>query len=283
MKRYSVPLLIYTGIVVTCYWTGFLQFSLPNLLLIPTGIIISCLAMSSGIAGAAFWFPVYLLLNIDPKLASWIALCTMFFGFGSGLLKHYRQGTMSWHIIQRYLYAALLGGIIGSLIFSQINPYWLIIVFGIFLMLYGGKMFFLPPKIKEGNIWLSYILALFGGIMKGLISIGIEIIITDSLSSRHDHEKIVGSVVFVVFIVNLFVIITRLLVDNSLFTILHTQGTKVIDIMLLVVPSVIIGGQLGPLLTKKMSRSVLIRYISILLIIIGGLMLYKANLIQTTS
>jgi uncharacterized membrane protein YfcA len=277
MKRVFLFILLYTLLYITLMLFGVVHLTLFSLWLIPIGILISSLAMSSGIAGAAFWFPVFLVFHLDPKLASWIALCAMFFGFGSGLIKHYRQGTMSWDIIQRYLYTAILGGMIGSILFGQIDPYWIIVIFGIFLILYGGKMFLSPPQPQTHTLWISQTLALVGGILKGLVSIGIEIIITDSLNSKQDHEKIVGSVVVVVFVVNLFVLITRLLVDHDLVFMLQRDGASILDMMLLIIPSVIIGGQLGPLIVKKMSRETLIRYVSILLIIVGSLVLLKVN------
>jgi hypothetical protein len=69
---------------------------LTYLYLFPVGIIIAILAISAGISGSNFWIPVYLIwLGLDPKTTFWLALLTMIFGFGSGIVKNLRSKTVN--------------------------------------------------------------------------------------------------------------------------------------------------------------------------------------------
>ena len=68
--------------------------------LLPVGFGIAVLAMSSGISAGNFWVPVYLLwARFEPPVAFWMALATMLCGYGSGVVRNLRQGTIEPHII----------------------------------------------------------------------------------------------------------------------------------------------------------------------------------------
>lgn len=65
--------------------------------LFPLAILIAILAMGTGVSGANFWAPVYLLwLRFDPQLGFWLSLVTMLFGFSSGLAHNLRHGTINF-------------------------------------------------------------------------------------------------------------------------------------------------------------------------------------------
>ena len=77
--------------------------------LFPAGIAIAVCAMSTGIAGSNFWTPVYLLwMGLEPKVAFWVSLLTMLFGFGSGVYRNLRDRTFDAHLIGRYLLVAAM-------------------------------------------------------------------------------------------------------------------------------------------------------------------------------
>ena len=55
--------------------------------LLPVGLSIAVLAMSSGISAGNFW-PVYLLWSrFEPPVAFWMTLSTMLCGYGSGMVR----------------------------------------------------------------------------------------------------------------------------------------------------------------------------------------------------
>ena len=72
--------------------------------LFPVGLVIATLAMSAGISGANFWIPVYLIcVKLDPLVTFWLALITMIFGFGSGVVRNIHQGTVNRYLVRQYL------------------------------------------------------------------------------------------------------------------------------------------------------------------------------------
>ncbi len=59
--------------------------------LLPISILIATIARSSGIGGAVFFSPLFMLvLKLDLKVAVGTALATELFGFASGLIAYYR-------------------------------------------------------------------------------------------------------------------------------------------------------------------------------------------------
>ena len=55
--------------------------------LLPISIAIATIAMSSGIGGAVFFSPLFMIgLGLEPNIAIGAALATELFGFGSGLV-----------------------------------------------------------------------------------------------------------------------------------------------------------------------------------------------------
>lgn len=55
--------------------------------LLPTSVLIATVAMASGVGGAVFFSPIFLLvLGLEPAVAIGTALLTELFGFGSGLM-----------------------------------------------------------------------------------------------------------------------------------------------------------------------------------------------------
>ena len=105
--------------------------------LFPLGIIISAMAMSAGISGANFWIPVYLfILKLDPLISFWLALLTMVFGFGSGVIRNLYQHTVNWYIVRKYLIPVIPGAIIGAILTAYIGGNILVLIFGFFVFVY---------------------------------------------------------------------------------------------------------------------------------------------------
>src|SRR5262245_63234935 len=83
--------------------------------LLPAGFGIAVLAMSSGISAGNFWVPVYLLwAKFEPPLAFWMALASMLCGYGSGVARNLRQGTLDRQVILQYLPFTVPGALVGG-------------------------------------------------------------------------------------------------------------------------------------------------------------------------
>ena len=116
--------------------------------LFPTGIVVAGLAMSSGIAGSNFWIPIYLLwLALEPRVAFWVSLLTMLFGFGSGVVRNVREGTVAWGLVRRYLMIAAPAAVLGALLSTRIPIRQLLLAFASFVTLYG--LWLLSEKLRR--------------------------------------------------------------------------------------------------------------------------------------
>ena len=67
--------------------------------LFPISIIIATIAMASGIGGAVFFSPIFLLwLHFEPSVAVGTALLTELFGFSSGLIAYLRAKLIDFRL-----------------------------------------------------------------------------------------------------------------------------------------------------------------------------------------
>ncbi len=251
--------------------------------LFPIGIIIATLAMSAGISGANFWIPVYLILiKLDPLICFWLALITMIFGFGSGVIRNVYQGSVNWYIVRQYLIITVPAAMLGSLLTSYIDGNFLILIFGSFIFIYGTYMLkscFTSQKAPEKHQNIFWGIGFMAGFLKGLIATGLGKLIVPGM---WDHEKIdhpsqvIGSAVVIIFIVNIVAAVTRM---NPVFVSgLVENGSELWNILVFVIPSVVIGGQIGPQVIRDVDAEGLKKYIAVMLIFVS-LLIFSRGLI----
>lgn len=249
--------------------------------LFPIGVLIAIAAMSSGISGANFWFPVYsICVGVDERIAFWLSLLTMVFGFGSGVLHNLKAGSISWKIAFQYLSLCIPGVILGSYLSNVVDLIYLLSTFGSFIFIYSFYTFFQYRNksailIKEHDK-IFFFWGFFSGLIKGFITVGLGIILLIFLLK---HQKIknsaeaVGTLVFIIFIANLFALVGRM--NLTLLEQLQNNYIPILSIMIWVAPSVIIGGQIGPYVVKNFSKEKLKIYVACLLILVGLSVYYR--------
>lgn len=111
--------------------------------LLPLGIIVAILAISAGISGSNFWIPIYFMwLGIDPKTSFWLALLTMIFGFGSGIIRNMIHTTINWTIVKQYLKIAVPFAILGTLLVPFTPATLLLGLFGSVVIIYGAFLIY---------------------------------------------------------------------------------------------------------------------------------------------
>jgi uncharacterized membrane protein YfcA len=250
--------------------------------LFPVSIVIAILAMSAGISGSNFWIPVYLIwLKIDPKTGFWLALLTMVFGFGSGIIKNVKQETINWYIVKQYLSITIPAGILGTLLVPFAPAQVLIIIFAAFVFIFGVSTIYRccnQHEEEEGSHETIYKgRAALAGFLKGLIATGLGKLILPGILG---HKKIkspaeaVGSTVVVIFIVNIVAVLFRL--NPSFISVLALQATTIVHIMIWVAPGVVIGGQVGPAVARRLPLRYMKGYVGGLLIFVSLLMFIRA-------
>lgn len=250
--------------------------------LLPVGIAISTLVMSAGVSGATLWVPVYLLwLKLDAPLAFWLGLLTMLFGFGSGLTRNWRDGTYDGALVRRYLKFAIPAAIAGGWASALVNQALLVALFGAFLIVYsiviGARALGVrTPGDRHDDV--PALIALVGGALTGLISIGIGILAMPSVL-RHRSSRspgtAVGSLVIIIFFTSVAAAIGR--IRPSLIAELRRDLPNIVAITIWAIPAVVIGGQIGPRLAQMLPSERHARlYFSAVLLIAGLLTLMRA-------
>ncbi|MGQ4809924.1 hypothetical protein NKDENANG_03362 [Candidatus Entotheonellaceae bacterium PAL068K] len=250
--------------------------------LLPVGISIGMLAMSSGISGSNFWIPLYMIgIGIEPKVGFWLALLTMIFGFGSGVFKNLCSRTVNWYLVGQYLKVCLPASILGGALSTQAPQQLLLACFGVFVTGYGvyslvGSLRHATQQLERHNK-IYWGVGLMAGFLLGLIATGLGKLI---LPCYINHQRIskpaeaVGTTVVIVFIVNISALVARL--NHDLIRTLSESGASIMSVMLWVAPSVILGGQIGPQIAQHLPQRALRVYVGGLLMVVGGLILIRA-------
>jgi uncharacterized protein len=272
--------------------------------LLPVGFGIATLAMSSGISAGNLWVPVYLLwARFEPPLAFWMTLATMLCGYGSGVARNLRQGTIERRVIIQYLPLTGPGALIGGYLAPALNVSWLILLFGMFVLGYGvwmlvqlilshsqngsraasngpkspssplageGEKTHLGADIRERGI------GLLGGLLLGLTTVGLgELLLPRLMAGRKSLPPavIVGSIVVVIFVTSLAAALVRL--NRPFLAALGEQRATLLGAMLFAGPGVILGGQLGPTMARHLNARTLRWYVASILLLVGILMLVR--------
>jgi uncharacterized protein len=249
--------------------------------LLPVGVSIAFLAMSSGISAGNFWVPVYLLwTQFDAPVAFWMTLATMLCGYGSGVARNLRQGTIQRGFLVRYLPLTVPAAVIGAYLSPALNVSWLILLFGVFVCGYGARMLVqqwqqsaMPHRLHAG---LPYGIAISGGVLLGLITVGLgELMLPRMLADRKlgRPAEAVGAAVMIIFVTSLAAALVRL--NGPFMTALVAQHTILLGAMAFAAPGVILGGQLGPMIARRLNARTLQLYVAVLLLLVGGLMLVR--------
>jgi uncharacterized protein len=252
--------------------------------LFPVGIAICATLTSAGVSGATLWVPVYLLwLGLSVPLAFWLGLLTMLFGFGSGVYRNWCDRSYDAALVRNYLTASAPAAFAGGWLAGLVNESVLVGFFSLFLFIYSATIAIRTignhePAERRDSI--SYPLAVAGGMLTGLISIGVGILALPALlrhQSVRNPGNAIGSLVMIIFFTSLAASVGRL--RPAFVADIGANLPRLGAILLWAIPAVTIGGQVGPRLAQKLSSERQVRlYFSTLLLIIGVLTLTRANI-----
>jgi uncharacterized membrane protein YfcA len=269
--------------------------------MLPIAAIIATTAMASGIGGATFFVPVFILaLRLPPEVAIGTGLITEVFGFASGLYAYARKRLIDYKLGLTLLVAtvplALLGtwaaGWIPSTVLKVILGMGLFAVAASFLRSpehkdilrmnsavkeeYGGNKATRVLITSSGeniryhvcNRSEGMLIAGIGGLFVGLISTGLGELNGYFLlrRCRVPSKVSVATSVFVVAVTALSASIGHFVrFSQSGWEVLST----VLSIVIFTVPGVIIGAQLGALVANRIPQRILERALAILFILVA--------------
>jgi len=273
--------------------------------LFPISLIIATVAMSSGIGGAVFFSPLFMLaLKLEPGIAVGTALATEFFGFTSGVIAYSRAKLIDYKLALNLLIFSIPFAILGSIYGELVPPVVLKAVFAVGLLLIGQQLFTSWKKeerikhekirFKEfkdnyessltdrnGKIYrytvcnknMGRFFAGIGGAFVGMISVGLAELQEYHLVSRCKvpGPVAVGTSIFVV-------VITVLVASAGHIIAFANEGTQtinqVLNLLIFTAPGVVAGGQIGAKLQSKIPEDKMKIAVSVLFVLVGGFMLY---------
>jgi uncharacterized membrane protein YfcA len=278
---------------LTLYWYMF-----------PIALGIATLGNATGIEGATFFSPVFiLLLRLDPRIAIGTALITQVFGFGSSVLSYARKRWIDYPLGAQLLIVTIPLALLGAFSAGSLSTNLLKSIFGVGLLAIGA-MFLRPPsqdtiairpssnRVDEphrlvtaqgevvhysaGHLLEGMVLCGVGGLFMGLIGTGQGAMNGFYLLRRRrmPSQVAVATSVFVIALTGLAAS------SGYLFMLFRAGGdvlTQVLNLALYTVPGVVLGGQLAPLVSARLDKQKTERLLAIVFLLIGGLTLWTTE------
>ncbi len=280
--------------------------------LFPLSILISTLAMSSGVGGAVFFSPLFMIgLKLEPTVAIGAALVTELFGFSSGLYAYAKRRLIDFKLGFSLLMFSLPAAILGSLGADYFPSIILKTIFAVGIMFIGAQLYlsfkkeqrerldadiaveakigFESARMAANGVVYRYTVceknqgrffAAIGGFFVGIISVGLAELEEYQLVARCrvPSPVAVATSIFVV-------VITVLVASAGHFYHFFSSGdtqtlNQVLNLAIFTIPGVLIGGQIGPLVQSRVNPDYMKVGISLLFVLIGLFMLMSVGIFK---
>jgi uncharacterized membrane protein YfcA len=270
--------------------------------LFPISVAIATVSMSSGIGGAVFFSPMFLLwLKLEPTVAIGTALLTELVGFSSGLVAYVRSRRIDYGLAANLLVFSVPLAVVGVMVGGYVPAVVLKAIFATGLIFLGYQIFAAtrtghgtsdeatesgPPGRRivdrDGRVFeytirnktVGRLFAAVGGMFVGMISVG--------LAELEEYELVVRCRVPppVAVATSVFVVVVTVLVavigHGYAFAREADEGAiqQVLAVATFTVPGVLIGGQVGPRVASRVNPEHLKLAISVIFMAVGAFMLY---------
>jgi len=278
--------------------------------MLPVSILISTLAMASGIGGATFFSPLFMLAQgLPPSVAIGTGLITEVFGFASGVSAYARKRLIDYKLSSSLLMVTIPMAVLGSYLSGIINPNILKLILGVGLILIAISFFRIPnPEVvqylddairkdyggekakrcivtSEGkkicytvcNRLEGSLIAGLGGLFVGMVSTGLGEMDEFFLMKRCRVPSRI-SIASSVFIVACTVLAASIVHFIRFSRMGGDTFSTVLNIIIFTIPGVIIGGQLGPRISSKIPQRVMVISLGVIFIIVAVITLLEAAL-----
>ena len=276
--------------------------------MLPVGILIATIAMASGVGGATFFSPLFILgLGLSPELAVGSGLVVEVFGFGSGVYAYVKRQLIDYQIGGMLLSATVPAAIAGVVIAHVADADLLKVILGMGLFAVAVSFLRAPDEeveetldemarenpdsaatcrvTAEGeeicytvcNTTEGRLISGIGGLFVGMVSSGLGELNGYFLLQRCrvPSSVSVATSVFVVAITALIASAGHVYqMAQGELTGLATMG----NLLLFTVPGVVLGAQLGPEVAKRVPDRAMEIFLGCLFTITAGLLLFEAGL-----
>jgi uncharacterized protein len=265
----------------------------------PVSVLFATVAVGSGVSGALFFSPFFMLVvGLPPAQAVGAGLLTEAFGMGNGLRAYVRQRIVDYATARWLLVGAVPSVVVGALVAHQVPEGVLKIVFGVGLLLLSGILLFVPApekckpgeksgrlinrrskgkgttviKARDGTVYKyptcwrvpGVILAAIGGTFTGLISAGLPEISTTQLVVRCKLPPRVAVATSV------FVLAIAALAGAAIHALAAAPAWTAVGWS---VPGVLVGSLMGSRVGKRLPADLMEKSLGVVFAIVGLLVL----------
>jgi len=273
--------------------------------MLPVAVVVATVAMASGVEGATFFAPLFLLgMGLSPEVAIGTGLITEVFGFASGVTAYVRKRLIDYRLAGTLLVVTVPAALLGSWLTSVFDPEILKAILGTGLFVLAFT-FLRPSQSGDGagtgetatgdeepkadqscvvtaegeeicytvsNRVEAMAGAGVGAVFMGMIATGLGEMNGYFLLKRCK----VPSRVAVATSVLVVAVSALVAAAGHLVGFFRSGGEDlptVLSLVIWTVPGVIIGGQLGAAVASRISQHALERGLGLLFLLVGGLML----------
>ena len=252
----------------------------------PVSVAIASIAMMSGIGGAIMFSPIFmLLLGLDTLTSLTLGLFIEIFGFSSGVIGYWSKGLISFSIVKQLIIIGIPSAIVGVIV-GKFIPVVILKILLALLLLYLSLQFLIYKKeckpkhpdctglADEQSTPLDVVpksvkfTTMFGGLLLGAISSGLGEINEYNFikKMRMSLPFASGTSVFLVATTAIVGIIVHLIIiiQRQEFS----EFSRIGNILLFVIPGVIIGAQIGVVMSQKVNIKNLGRFVGVLFLLL---------------
>jgi len=243
----------------------------------PTGILIATVASAIGIGGGVLWMPFLLvILNVRPDTAVLTSLMIQTAGMGSSSIAFFMQKRVDYRLALLFLLVALPGIFLGAYLLGHIKPSHIEMILGIlimttvFLFVYSNQKYDDIGKSKAEiktafrYSWVTVLASVITGMLSISMSEWLIPLMRSRLSLR--MSSAIATCIFIAF--------GTCIISSSMHIALG--GKASLTAVFWGAPGVIIGGQIGPRITKKINDRILKEVFIFLLTLVGIHLIYNS-------
>ena len=265
----------------------------------PAAIVFSTVAIGSGVSGALFFSPFFMLVvGLSPVQAVGAGLMTEVFGMGNGLRAYVAAKLVDYATARWLLAGAVPGIVVGAFAAEAIDDRILKAIFGVGLLVLAGFLILVrtpeecepgdrPSELidrksvgkgateiraKDGSIYAyptcwrppGVILAALGGVLTGMISAGLPEISTTQLVARCrvPPRVAIATSVFTLAIV------------AAIGAAVHAMNAEPVwQVVAWSIPGVLVGSTLGSRLGKFLPGKLMEKALGVIFAFVGALVL----------
>ena len=251
----------------------------------PVAVGIATIAMLAGIGGAVMFAPFFMLvLRLDPLIALGAGLAIEVFGFSSGVIGYLRKKAINFNIVKQVIVLTIPATIVG-VVLGRVFPVSGLKVLLTLLILYLAYQFLLGGKeclpkdprctgvsTSSERLHLTRMVkatSMLGGLLVGMISSGLG-----EVNELNFLKKLKMSVPAAsgtsVFLVAMSAIVG--VGAHAYFLIRQDElsvFTNVISLLIFTVPGVVIGAQVGVMLSNRINRKAMSKFVGVLFMVLA--------------